>query len=135
MGSKATITRPVEGDGSVAVFELLGEHDMASEPELRDALNEALADGQGIVVDLSKAEFIDSSVIHTLIDTQQSLAAEGRELATEVNTASIVMRALEITGFRAIVATVGARDAAVAIARARGAPAAPESRRPQSWRS
>jgi anti-anti-sigma factor len=131
----ATITRLVEGDGSVAVFELLGEHDMASELELRAALNEALADGQGVVVDLSKVEFIDSSVIHTLIDTQQRLAARGRELATEVNTASIVMRALEVTEFRAMVATVGTRDAAVAIARARGAPAAPESCLPQSWRS
>ena len=132
MGSDATITRLVEGDGSVALFELLGEHDMASEPALRAALNEALADGQGIVVDLSKAEFIDSSVIHTLIDTQQRLAAQGRELATEVNTASVVMLALEITSFRAIVATVGTRDAAVAIARARGAPPVPEPRRPQS---
>ena len=135
MGSDAMITRLVEGDGSVAVFELLGEHDMASEHELRAALNQALADGQGIVVDLSKAEFLDSSVIKTLLDTQRDLAAQGRELATEVNTASVVMRALEITEFRAMVATVGTRDAAVAIAGARGAPAAPESCRPQGWRS
>jgi anti-anti-sigma factor len=100
------------------VFDLLGEHDMASEPELRAALNEALEDGRGIVVDLSKAEFIDSSVIKTLLDTRRDLAAQGRELATEVNAASIVMRVLEITQFRAAVATVGTRDAAVAIARA-----------------
>jgi anti-anti-sigma regulatory factor len=78
------------------------------------------------VVDLSKVEFIDSSVIKTLLDSQRDLAGQGRELATEVNTASIVMRVLEITEFRAAVATVGTRDAAVAIARAaRGAPARP----------
>jgi len=95
-------------------------------PDLRAALNEALEDDRGIVVDLSKAEFIDSSVIQALYDTQRDLAVRGRELATEVNTASVVRRVLQITEFRAAVATVGTRDDAVAIARARGAPAAPE---------
>jgi anti-anti-sigma factor len=124
MDVNATITEIVERGGSVAVFELLGEHDMAGELELRAALNEAVGDGRGIVVDLSRVEVIDSSVIATLLDIQRSLAAQGRELATEVNTASVVMRALESTEFCAAVATVGTREAAVAIAGARGAPAA-----------
>jgi anti-anti-sigma factor len=52
-------------DGTPLVT-VLGEHDVSNEEVLRDGLATALAQGSAVVVDLSQAGFIDSSVLHTL---------------------------------------------------------------------
>jgi len=73
-GRKRTIIRTVKrgtidlrrGAGAV-VFTLRGEHDIDTAPELRAELERALAAGTPIVVDLSQAEFIDSTVLGALI--------------------------------------------------------------------
>jgi anti-sigma B factor antagonist len=49
------------------VFMLHGEHDIDTAPELRAELEGALAAGTAVVVDLSQAEFIDSTVLGALI--------------------------------------------------------------------
>ena len=53
-------------DGAV-VFTLRGEHDIDTAPELRAELDRAIADGTPVVVDLSQAVFIDSTVLGALI--------------------------------------------------------------------
>ena len=52
---------------TVAVVTLEGEHDMASVPQLEQALGNALLTCSQLVVDLSTVQFIDSSTIHCLI--------------------------------------------------------------------
>ncbi len=46
---------------------LLGEHDLASEPDVTTAIAGALRDGNDVVVDLSDTLFIDSKIIGVLI--------------------------------------------------------------------
>jgi anti-anti-sigma factor len=85
-------------DVSVTVLELLGEHDMANVDELRKALEEALRASRGIVVDLSKTEFIDSSVVHALFEACAMLQARGGQLVIQLDTDSVVTRPLGIMG-------------------------------------
>ena len=100
---------------AVDVFEVAGDHDMASAPQLALALKQSLGEGRGIVVDLTETTFIDSSVIHVLFDTDSALAGQGKQLVLQINTASIVMRALQITGLTGLPRT-SEREAALAVA-------------------
>ena len=55
--------------------------------------------GTSIVLDLSDATFIDSSVIHTLIAThQRAQATPGEQLAIVAPDGTIAARVLELTG-------------------------------------
>jgi anti-sigma B factor antagonist len=86
-------------DGGVAVITFSGEHDLNTAPELRDRLNEAIEAGQTLVVDLSGATFIDSSIIGALLDARRH--AKERALGFEValaGGAQPVERVLEVTG-------------------------------------
>ena len=100
---------------AVDVFEVAGDHDMASAPQLALALKQSLGEGRGIVVDLTETTFIDSSVIHVLFDTDSALAGQGKQLVLQINTASVVMRALQITGLTSLPHT-SEREVALAVA-------------------
>ena len=52
---------------SATVFTLRGEHDIDTAPDLRAELERALAAGAAVIVDLSQADFIDSTVLGALI--------------------------------------------------------------------
>ena len=88
---------------------------MANAPQLEMALQQALGEGRGIVVDLSEVTFIDSPVMHVLFKTDSALAGYGKQLVLQINTASVVMRALEITGLTNLPYT-SEREVAIAIA-------------------
>ncbi len=53
--------------GAATILALRGEHDMDTAPELRFELELALTAGTAIIVDLSQAGFIDSTVLGALI--------------------------------------------------------------------
>ena len=82
------VVRVVRSGPAVDVFELAGEHGMASAPQLKMALKQSIGEGRGIVVDLSQVRFLDSSVIHVLFDTDSALAGQGKQLVLQINTAS-----------------------------------------------
>jgi ABC-type transporter Mla MlaB component len=50
----------------VVVVPLCGEHDISTVPAVRTELDAALAGNANLVVDLSEATFIDSSVVRVL---------------------------------------------------------------------
>ena len=50
----------------VAVVECRGEHDLSTRAEFAALLKQLLADSDLVVVDVSEAEFIDSSFINNL---------------------------------------------------------------------
>lgn len=52
--------------GSVAVITVFGEHDLSNQSSLADAVARLARPGAVMVIDLSPATFIDSSVLHTL---------------------------------------------------------------------
>ena len=87
------------GNSGVVVVSLAGEHDLSTAPTLREQLEEALEHGDPIVVSLSEAEFIDSSIIGVVLDVQRRAEEAGVGFATALEGgAPPVQRVLEITG-------------------------------------
>jgi anti-sigma B factor antagonist len=101
-----------EDERGVAVVTLSGEHDMVSVDEVRETILSAASDGP-VVVNLSQADFIDSSIINSLIRTHEK--CDGR-LVLEVATSQSVRRILEITGLMRVIPTAEKRDQAVGLA-------------------
>jgi anti-sigma B factor antagonist len=82
-------------DSLVVVF---GELDMASTPELTGVLDPLVAHGsREVVLDISGLTFIDSSGIAALVDAQNRLSEQGRELSVHGARHS-ALRVFEISG-------------------------------------
>jgi anti-anti-sigma factor len=58
----------VENRAGVWVLSLHGEHDLATQPSLREQLQHVRAAGGAIVVDLTPATFVDSTIIGALLE-------------------------------------------------------------------
>ena len=82
--------------GEIAVISLLGEHDVTTAWEVRNAIAFALDQGTHLVVDLSETEFIDSSIVHALVDSVQLASAQGLRISLQLQTHASVKRMLEI---------------------------------------
>jgi anti-sigma B factor antagonist len=68
------------GDGIFSVS-VAGEVDLATAPELKEALGEVVSSGaSGVLVDLSKATFIDSTTLGVLMGAVKRLRPAGGEL-------------------------------------------------------
>jgi len=68
------------GDGVFSVS-VAGEVDLATAPELKEALGEVVNSGAGgVLVDLSKASFIDSTTLGVLMGAVKRLRPSGGEL-------------------------------------------------------
>ena len=63
----------VENRAGVWVLSLHGEHDLATQPSLREQLQHVRAAGGPIVVDLSPATFVDSTIIGALLECASGL--------------------------------------------------------------
>src|SRR5262245_20176459 len=97
MAGKPAPNLTVERHPEVDVIRLFGEHDMATEQSLTQAIGAAIASDHGVVVSLVDAEFIDSTVINAIFMGDRLLRKRnGRRLAIHLRTSSIVRRALEI---------------------------------------
>jgi anti-anti-sigma factor len=57
----------VTDEAGTHILSLFGEHDMSTEPRLRAEIERLFASGSRIVVDLTDAEFIDSTVVNALV--------------------------------------------------------------------
>jgi len=58
----------VESRAGVWLLSLHGEHDIATQPSLREQLGHVRAAGGPIVVDLSGASFVDSTIVGALLE-------------------------------------------------------------------
>jgi len=105
------------GYGDVAVVSLFGEHDLRTRDALRETLSGIVAEGRLPVLDLSAADYIDSSVLNAAVDTDGLLRARGARLVLLVGTAAIVERALDVSGIARILPC--ARDDREAVTMAR----------------
>jgi len=108
-----------EADDDVVVVVVEGEHDIYTAPVLRERLDEALGRGGGVVVDLTGATFVDSSILGALLDARRR--AQEVEAGFIVSVGSEVepgvQRILDITGLVPVLPVVNGREAAVAAAR------------------
>ena len=111
--TKATIEVRSPQAGTVLV-QLTGEHDLYSGEELRQSLEESLARCDHLIVDLSAAEFIDSTVVAVLIQTMKSATELDRKFNVVLGTASAVERILEVTGVLPLLGVVPTVERALA---------------------
>jgi anti-sigma B factor antagonist len=110
---KATIETCSPQPGAVIV-KLAGEHDLYSGEELRQSLEQSLARCDHLIVDLSAAEFIDSTTVAVLIQTMKSATELDRKFNVVLGTAPAVERILEVTGVIPLLGVVPTVERALA---------------------
>ena len=115
-------TRAIEVDRSedgTAIVALRGEHESFTAPKLEQELDILIAEGLAVVVDLSEATFLDSSVVSVLLRAREDLEAHGHKLflVLDDTTGWSVRRLLEVTGLANVFALAPSRDVAVGAVR------------------
>jgi len=105
--------------GDVVVVVVEGEHDIYTAPTLRERLDEAIGRGSGIVVDLTGATFVDSSVLGALLDARRRALDGGQGFVVSVGESMEpgVQRILDITGLVPVLPVVNGREEAIRAAR------------------
>jgi anti-anti-sigma factor len=84
-----------ETDEIVAVC-LEGDFDLANAPAFGKEIGRALEKGNNVILDLSQATFIDSSVVHVLVNASRAVTGSERTVVLQLGTAAIVERVLQI---------------------------------------
>ena len=104
-------------EDAASVVSLFGEHDIQTAPELRRRLQEAGVRGP-VIVDLERAEFIDSSILGVLVNAARDAAASSRgfSLCVPEGTAASVRRVLEVTGIDGALPVATSRERALELA-------------------
>jgi len=110
MIAEITILRPKPG---AAVVELRGEHDLANSTALHDVLTSLVEDNALVVIDLSVADFIDSSTLRALLQARDLAHTRGSRVRLQLGTAAIVRKALEVSGVRDLFECVPDRERAL----------------------
>ena len=110
----ATFHRSEESlDGGGVVMKLDGDIDMFVSPSLGARLHQLAEEEAGnVVVDMTGARFIDSSVLSTLVHAQNELQTHHCALAV-VAAAPYTRRTFELTGLRDLLRVSESRDEAV----------------------
>jgi anti-sigma B factor antagonist len=104
----------LQTDEIVAVS-LEGEFDMANAPALVEQIDQAILSDQHLIIDLSEATFIDTTVINALFYAAKTAKAQQRTVVLQLGTAPIVERVIEITEIDQVVPRVSTRADAVQI--------------------
>jgi anti-sigma B factor antagonist len=96
------------------VIEVSGELDISSAPDFRNLVEARLGDGsRDLIVDLSKAQFIDSSGVQVLINAYKQLDENGARLLL-VCTNPPMLDLFRLTGLDEMCAIVSSRAEAEA---------------------
>ena len=101
--------------GTPAVVSLSGEHDVSTSRELDAALCNAIDTGSGVIVDLTAASYIDSSILGVLIRAHDVADALGKEgLAVVAPPSSAAARLFDLVGADETLAIFASGDQALA---------------------
>ena len=81
------------------IVSLRGEHDLTTAPTVRERVEEAIGLKSGLLIDLTDAEFIDSSIIGVVLEGKRLAEESGLGFATALEGGDpAVRRVLEVTG-------------------------------------
>lgn len=97
----------------VALVAMPGEHDLYGAHDLQERLDSLVAAGLSLVIDLTEAVFLDSSIVGVLLETRKHASASGvdYQVVLSASTGEPVRRMFEMTGLERILPIVE-RDAA-----------------------
>jgi anti-sigma B factor antagonist len=100
----------------VWVVALLGEHDLSTADEVAAAIGGVFSAGSSLVLDLSGATFIDSSVVGAVLRAQERVDThEEDELVVVAPFDSQARRMLELVGIGEVVRLCESRTEAMAV--------------------
>lgn len=87
----------VRSEEGATLLVLRGDLDLATAPQLREALVEVIGDGARIVLDMEAVDFLDSAGLGILVGGLKRARTHGGELEL-VCSNSAVLKPIEITG-------------------------------------
>jgi anti-anti-sigma factor len=115
----------IQVDDGVVVARLIGEIDLANARPIGSLVAGAVAnDAAGVVLDLSRTTYLDSSGVHLVFDLAERLSGRQQRLALAVPEGSRIRRVLDLVNVRAampVTLTVEEAAAAVRSPRSEGA--------------
>jgi len=101
----------------VAIVSLVGEHDLETAAKLQRSLGARVERGQGVVVSLVDATFVDSSIVHVLLQADADMIARsGRRLVLHSTIDSKVDLVLVLSGLATRLLCDDSLDQAVELA-------------------
>jgi anti-anti-sigma factor len=109
-------------DDSVAVVALEGEHDLASAQEATRVFERLVAEGTGVVVDLSRTTFVDTTTVHALVVGRRLAGEAGVRFVVSLPESHVARRVLAL--MRVLDVLPASSDLEEAIELAREPPAA-----------
>ena len=95
------------------VVECIGEHDMTTRDEIDRLFGLLVSENALVVIDVTKAEFIDSSFVNNVLKADRLAHQQAKVLRVQVGSAPIVRRVLEISGVLDLLDCVETREAAL----------------------
>jgi anti-anti-sigma factor len=101
----------------IAGLRLEGEFDVANAPQIFEQGERLLADDKQVILDLSDATFIDSSVIHALFRLGAVARKSGRLVVLQLGTAAVVERVIQICNIERILPRASTRPEAIDVIR------------------
>ena len=92
----------------VALVSLCGEYELYGALKLREKIASLLEDGRSIVVDLTEAVFVDSSIVGVLLEAKRLAADRGVDYSVVLGrtTGEPVRRMFEMTGLDGILPVI-----------------------------
>ena len=81
-----------------AVIEFTGEHDLAEADRIQSLFESLVEQNAVVVADFSEAQFVDSSVLRTLVRAHLAAQSRGSSFRLQLGTATVVERAFELSG-------------------------------------
>jgi len=101
-----------------ALVSLSGEHELYGAPKLQERIDALIAENFSIVIDLTDAVFLDSSIVGVLLKSQKFADSSGVDYTVVLgaSTGEPVRRMFEITGLSRILPIVE-RDGALPTSR------------------
>lgn len=113
MDAVGEVRRESGGDG-IEVVELHGEHDLGTLPQVREAFEAAASGENALIIDLSSASFVDSSILGAVLDARRLAGEAERGFAVACDgAAEPVRRVLEVTGLAEELPVHPTREAAL----------------------
>jgi len=105
----------LDDPSGVRIVVLRGDHDLSTVGALRLALAGAREAGRGVVIELSIASFIDSTILGVIIGGLRDCKADARGFSVVASSREddVVPRLLGLTGLRAVFPIYESRSAAV----------------------
>jgi anti-anti-sigma factor len=88
---------------------------MTNRDELAEVLLPLVHENRLVVVDLTQAVFVDSSIAHLLLGVQEQASAQDHVLRLQMGKAAIVHKVFEVTGALDVLECVSTRGGALTL--------------------